>query len=150
MCQWPKPSSVQIMSLLPSYYLDQWWLVVNWTHGKIFQWNLNQNTPNFHRIWIWKCSRLTGIHLISAWLCQQPHFRQVGYITQYALVIITFTPHLPSLVFFQFSILFMSFIFLIIHWYISFESWDFHLFLHLLPPWFIFDHLDEITFISCY
>ena len=27
----------------PSHYLDQWWLVVNLTHRKKIQWNLNQN-----------------------------------------------------------------------------------------------------------
>ena len=28
----------------PSHYLNQWWLIVNWTPGNKFQWNLNRNS----------------------------------------------------------------------------------------------------------
>ena len=33
--------------MVPSHYLNQCWLVVNWTLGNKFQWNPNQNTNIF-------------------------------------------------------------------------------------------------------
>ena len=35
--------------LMPSHYLNQCWLIVNWTARNKFQWNFNQNTTVF--IW---------------------------------------------------------------------------------------------------
>ena len=35
--------------LTPSHYMNQCWLIVNWTTRNKFQWNLNQNTTVF--IW---------------------------------------------------------------------------------------------------
>ena len=40
----------------PSHYLNQWWLVVNWTPGNKLQWNLNRKCIIFiQRKCIWKC-----------------------------------------------------------------------------------------------
>ena len=63
---------------VPSHYLNQHWLIVNWIRGNIFHWNLNQNATIFmeenefvvcntaaivsrHQyvktyIWSWQCS----------------------------------------------------------------------------------------------
>ena len=45
----------------PSHYLNQCWIIVNWTLSNIFQWNLNQNTTIFieenafeNVIWKWR------------------------------------------------------------------------------------------------
>ena len=32
-----------VACLVPSYYLNQCWFIVNWTPGNKFHWNLNQN-----------------------------------------------------------------------------------------------------------
>ena len=32
---------------MPSHYLNQCWIIVNWTLANIFQWKLNQNTAIF-------------------------------------------------------------------------------------------------------
>ena len=49
MRQWIRSAFVQIMAFrqsnsVPSPYLNQWWVIVNWTLGKKFHWNFNQNT----------------------------------------------------------------------------------------------------------
>ena len=31
----------------PSHYLNQWWIIVNWTLGNKFQWNFNRNSNIF-------------------------------------------------------------------------------------------------------
>ena len=31
----------------PSHYLNQYWVIINWTLGNTFQWNFNQNTRLF-------------------------------------------------------------------------------------------------------
>ena len=49
-CQWTESSLVQVMACrlsAPSYYLNQCWLIVNWTPGNIFLWYLNQNSIIF-------------------------------------------------------------------------------------------------------
>ena len=42
MRKWTGPSLVQAYSA-PSHYLNQCWIIVNWTPGNKFQWNLNRN-----------------------------------------------------------------------------------------------------------
>ena len=47
MCQWTGSVLVQIMAcrlLAPSHYLNQCWVIVNWTIRNKLQWNFNQNT----------------------------------------------------------------------------------------------------------
>ena len=40
----------------PSHYLNQCWLIVNWTPGSIIEWNLNRNSIIFiQENAIWKC-----------------------------------------------------------------------------------------------
>ena len=49
----PGPSLVQVMACacsMPSHYLNQCWLIINWIPGKIFQWNLNMNSIIFNAI----------------------------------------------------------------------------------------------------
>ena len=48
--QWIKATLVQIMVvayLAPSHYLNQCWVIVNWTLRNKLQWNFNQNTKFF-------------------------------------------------------------------------------------------------------
>ena len=48
MRQWIRSALVQIVTfLLPSLYLNQCWVIVNWTLRNKFQWNFNQNTKLF-------------------------------------------------------------------------------------------------------
>ena len=50
MRRWIKSVLVQIMACrlsAPSHYLNQCWVIVNWTLGNKFQWNFNQNTKLF-------------------------------------------------------------------------------------------------------
>ena len=42
--------------LAPSHYLDQFWIIVNWTHGNKLKWNSNQRTTIFKpQKWVRKC-----------------------------------------------------------------------------------------------
>ena len=50
-----------------SHYLNQYWLIINWTHRKRLQWNLNQNNLIFSH-WIWKCHLPNRAHFFSG--CQ--------------------------------------------------------------------------------
>ena len=36
-----------VTCLVPSHYLNQWWIFVNWIIRNIFQWNLNKNLTTF-------------------------------------------------------------------------------------------------------
>ena len=51
MRQWNGSALVQIMAghlfSVPSYYLNQCWVIVNWSLGNNLQWNFNQNTKLF-------------------------------------------------------------------------------------------------------
>ena len=50
----------------PSHYLNQCWLIVNWTLMNKRQWNLNQNKQFFHS-WtcIWKCHLWNGGYFVQ-------------------------------------------------------------------------------------
>ena len=53
MRHWTASSLVQVT---PSHYLNQCWLIVNWTPGSIIKWNLNRNSIIFiQENAIWKC-----------------------------------------------------------------------------------------------
>ena len=53
MRRWTGSSLVQVT---PSHYLNQCWLIVNWTPGSIIKWNLNRNSIIFiQENAIWKC-----------------------------------------------------------------------------------------------
>ena len=54
---------------MPSYYLNQYWNVVNWALGYKLQWNLNRNPYIFIlKKYIWKCLE-NGGHFIWASVC---------------------------------------------------------------------------------
>ena len=43
----------------PSHYLNQWWLIVNWTFGNNFQWNMYQN--------VWIVFKRRNISITETW-----------------------------------------------------------------------------------
>ena len=52
MRQWSRSSSslIQVLAyrrMAPSHCMNQYWVIVNWTHRKILQWNSNQNSTIF-------------------------------------------------------------------------------------------------------
>ena len=50
MCQWTGSSLVQVMVVtcsVPSHYMNQCWIIVNWTCRNNLQWNSNGNTKLF-------------------------------------------------------------------------------------------------------
>ena len=51
---------------MPSHYLNQCWIIVNWTRANVFQWNFNQNTT----IFIEECAYENVVCKISAILSQ--------------------------------------------------------------------------------
>ena len=74
--------------LVGTYYLNQCWIMANWAFGKIFQWNLNQNTITFNKenlfqSVVWKMSTILSRpqyakeknilgnlqHYIACWHC---------------------------------------------------------------------------------
>ena len=68
MRHWTGSSLVQVT---PSHYLNQYWLIVNWTPGSIIKWNLNRNSIIFiQENAIWKC-RLPKwrVWLGWVWVC---------------------------------------------------------------------------------
>ena len=68
MRHWAGSSLVQVT---PSHYLNQCWLIVNWTPGSIIKWNLNRNSIIFiQENAIWKC-RLPKwrVWLGWVWVC---------------------------------------------------------------------------------
>ena len=56
MLQWIESALAQIMACCysaPSQYVNQWWVIVNWTIRKKLQWNFNQNRKLFiHEKWV--------------------------------------------------------------------------------------------------
>ena len=55
---------------VPSHYLNQYWLIVNWTPRNKLQWNLNKNTNVFlSRKRFWQCHLLHGQPFVQASMC---------------------------------------------------------------------------------
>ena len=53
----------------PSHYLNQCWLIVNWTPGNIFQWNLNQNSIIFiQENTVENVICQSGGHFVQGWM----------------------------------------------------------------------------------
>ena len=55
----------------PSYYLNQCWVIINWTLRNKFHWNCNQNTKLFiHEKCIWKYRLQNGSHFVQGKMSQ--------------------------------------------------------------------------------
>ena len=71
----PRPTLVQIKvcRLFGAKPLSEPMLVmVSWTLGYIFQFNLNQSTTDNWRRWIWICHVQNGVHFVSASIFKDP------------------------------------------------------------------------------
>ena len=75
-----------VTSSVPSHYLNQCWIIVNWMHGNIFQWNLNHNKTLFITKSIFENVVFKMLAIWSWPQCVKLNYMNCGSATQHGIV----------------------------------------------------------------